>query len=482
MKTRFPLYAKVLVWLMLNFALLLVIGAIFATLVLPSGRVFGTFAVQRVARLNKNLFDELRARPYVEWDLVLGGIEEQYPVSAYLFHNNGSQLSGKTANLPAPVTDAIFSIIPPHRRQVSGRKPESVTALPPDDNDLLTRGTFLRTQDPMRHWVVLHSTPPRQPGDRALPATLVVESATLSAGGLFFDLRPWILASIIALGISVLWWIPFFLRMNRNLRRIGRLTDQIANGRFESIQTVRSNDELGGLSWSVARMARKLSGFMDGQKRFLGDIAHELCAPLSRLQMALGILEAQRGSDDEHVKDLRDEVDHMSKLVNELMSFSKAGLKPREVRSKSVSVSEVARKAAAREHRNGIEIDVDVAEDLRVLAEPELLSRALSNLIRNSIRYAGGDGPIWVRAGEDQGEVWISIGDHGPGVPDIMLAQIFEPFYRTDPSRSRDTGGAGLGLAIVKSCVTACGGSVTARNCTPSGLEVTLRLKAANGA
>jgi two-component system sensor histidine kinase CpxA len=75
--------------------------------------------------------------------------------------------------------------------------------------------------------------------------------------------------------------------------------------------------------------------------------------------------------------------------------------------------------------------------------------------------------------------VLIRVTDQGPGVPELDLPQIFDPFFRGEPSRSRDTGGVGLGLAIVKTCVEACQGTVTARNRQPSGLEVELVLNAA---
>ena len=73
----------------------------------------------------------------------------------------------------------------------------------------------------------------------------------------------------------------------------------------------------------------------------------------------------------------------------------------------------------------------------------------------------------------------ITVADLGPGVPEASLQQIFDPFFRAEPSRSRDTGGVGLGLAIVKTCVEACRGTVTARNHAPRGLEVQIVLKAA---
>ena len=113
------------------------------------------------------------------------------------------------------------------------------------------------------------------------------------------------------------------------------------------------------------------------------------------------------------------------------------------------------------------------------IAQPDLLFRALANVVRNAVRYAGQAGPITVSALRQDDAVVVTIADQGPGVPEASLQQIFDPFFRAESSRSRDTGGVGLGLAIVKTCVEACQGNVTARNRDPRGLEIRIVLKVA---
>ena len=117
--------------------------------------------------------------------------------------------------------------------------------------------------------------------------------------------------------------------------------------------------------------------------------------------------------------------------------------------------------------------------DRRSMAHPEYLFRSLANVVRNAIRYAAQDGPILVSAANGDGAVSIMVSDNGPGVPESELEEIFKPFY-PEFARQRQTGGVGLGLAIVKSCVQACGGTVVGRNRSPNGLEVEIRLPAAN--
>ena len=124
-------------------------------------------------------------------------------------------------------------------------------------------------------------------------------------------------------------------------------------------------------------------------------------------------------------------------------------------------------------------MEVNIGSDLRVEAEPDLLTRALSNLLRNAIRYAGKAGPIAITAVPRDKRVALTVEDCGPGIPEAELQRVFDPFYRLDASRDRQTGGVGLGLAIVKTCVEACRGTVVATNRLPTGLQVTITLRAA---
>src|SRR5262249_45136289 len=129
-------------------------------------------------------------------------------------------------------------------------------------------------------------------------------------------------------------------------------------------------------------------------------------------------------------------------------------------------------------HYSG-QIRFDMPTYLVVIAYEPYLVRAISNLLRNAIRYAGEDGPITVTAVRKGEQVLVTVTDSGPGVPPDALEEIFAPFYRPESSRSRDTGGVGLGLAIVQSCVEPCQGTVVCRNRQPSGLEVTIALNTA---
>jgi two-component system sensor histidine kinase CpxA len=306
---------------------------------------------------------------------------------------------------------------------------------------------------------------------------LVAVSESFAGGGLFFEVAPWLGMGAGAVLFSVLLWFPLVRDINRSIAQLTTAANRIAEGRFDVRVDQRRHDELGALGEAINQMAARLNDLVAGQRRFLGDVAHELCSPLAKLRVSLGILDQQSGESQKvYMAGAEEEAAHMAALVNELLSFSKASLASSNIQLQPVAVREIAEKAVRREASAEIRIIIDVAADLQVMAEPELLARALSNLLRNAIRYAGEAGLITLAARRENEGVLITVADCGLGVPAEELVRIFDPFYRVDASRDRATGGAGLGLAIVKTCVESCGGTVTGRNREPSGLEVTIQL------
>jgi len=489
--TRFPLYAKILGWFFLN---LLALAAGFWLLVRPEVRLNTLVAgaagdrMQRVASL---ALTQLHDQPESAWNEALARFSEAYGVTFFLADDGGHRLAGPPNEFPADLLRQL-----PHRGSPGAERPpppDRPGASPPgspgprDDRGppwLRPAGApgprhLVHTRNPDYYWFVVPAQMPRADLPHPVPVRLLVRSSTLAAGGLFYDTAPWLWAGAGVLTFSVLWWLPFVGRITRTLRQTTDATQAIADGRFDVRVPELRHDELGTLNRSVNRMASRLDDLVTGQRRFLGDIAHELCAPLSRIQLALGILD-QRADDRgrPYVEDLREEIQHMSALVNELLTFSKAALGGPAIQRVAVRLREVAECAILREKAGPVAITVDIDPDLTAWAEPELLTRALANLVRNAVRHAGEAGPLTVSARREADTVRLSVADSGPGVPEESLARIFDPFYRLDESRARETGGVGLGLAIVKTCVAACQGTVTARNLTPRGLEVTIRLPA----
>ncbi|MEO7297602.1 MAG: HAMP domain-containing sensor histidine kinase [Verrucomicrobiota bacterium] len=515
MKTKFPLYAKILFWFFLNVVVLAVVFFFVARVQFRFGldSLIAGKAGERMQSITKLIMEDLRDRPRLEIDSVLKRFGEAYSLDFFIFRNDGAQIAGEPMELPPQVQEKIRerrAMIPPQqRRPEMERHPELDRRLeperrtpfaerlefgspPPFFNEresrpqpagLVLPTSMLHTSEPNGYWVLIRTVLPEAEMRRQMPVTLVAKSGTLSAGGLFFDFTPWIMAAIAVILISLLFWFPLVRGITKSISRITTATERMAEGQFDVRLEDKRRDELGLLSDAVNRMASRLSGFVTGQKTFLGDIAHELCSPIARMQMALGIIEQRaEGEPDSYFDDLREEVEHMSNLVNELLSFSKASIGKSKIKLQSVALRSTIDRAVAREAGaiNSAEIKIDVAEDLQVLAEPELLLRSVANVIRNAVRYASHAGPITISTVHENAFIILNIEDCGAGIPAEAIAQVFDPFYRIDSSRSRETGGVGLGLSIVKTCIESCGGTVSCENREPSGLRVAIRIPAAD--
>jgi two-component system sensor histidine kinase CpxA len=502
---RFPLSAKILLWFFLNLLLLGAAFYLFFRVQFNMGldTLLAGQAGERVEALSNIVGDELQAAAAEERSEVLQYFGSSYGLQLMLVRPDGAFIAGTALQVPPEVRARLTVFGPPPLRPPQpppeGRerpaRPRrdgeagvrdagggaSLQPPPPaSDGTRRVRPKFMvRTAAPSGYWVGI-----RLPGlDRNRPDApqqiLLLFSPTLSGGGLFIDFKPWLLIGFGAVLFSVLFWLPLIRGITRSIKQLTAATGQIAEGHFEVRVSARRRDELGRLGAEINSMAARLDGFVAGQKRFLGDVAHELCSPLARMQIALGILEQRAvAAQQDYVSDVREDVQEMSNLVNELLSFSKASLREKEIQLQRVPLAELARRVAAREAGAGDQVQVQIADDLTALAEPDLLARALANLVRNALRYAGMAGPVIMSAEPVEQGVAVRVSDAGPGVPAEALHKIFDPFYRLEASRSRDTGGIGLGLAIVKTCVEACQGSVTATNLHPTGLQVEIRLKA----
>lgn len=505
MKPRFALSTRIFLLAFANLLLLAVVAATFARYQLGmdfNSRQIG-LARDRVISMARQIALDLEETPIDERNGLLQRYGKSYGVAFYLFRQPGDdQVAGPDVTLPEEVRAALRRPPPPKREGPEGRgagrgrgRGEADRELqfkslnhdeePPPEERPERRAPDgapplfeVSTNTPSLHWVGA-GIPLRDPDSHDHHAGIVLMSAPSFVGTpLFFDYKPWLWLTAAMVAAFIVCWLPFIRGLTRTVKQMNAATEQLAEGHFEQHLHEKRRDELGLLAGNINRMAGRLSGFVTGQKRFLGDIAHELCAPIARIQFALGILE--RKTEPGATNDLQDEVKQMSDLVSELLSFSKAGILAVGKPLIPVAVEAPVREAVQRESAlAGVEIQVNLEPGLFALADREQLSRAVSNLVRNAIRYAGEAGPISVQAQRHKSEVVITVADSGPGLPEEEADRVFAPFYRLENSRNRASGGVGLGLAIVQKCVEACQGKVRCRNRVPTGLEVEIRLRAA---
>jgi two-component system, OmpR family, sensor histidine kinase CpxA len=271
------------------------------------------------------------------------------------------------------------------------------------------------------------------------------------------------------------------------------------------------HDELTELMRDFDRMAERIEGLVDSQSRLLKDVSHELRSPLARLSMALGLARQRTASkvDPEVARDLENslsrielEADRLNQLIQRLLTIARlesgAGGLHRAPLSLRELVEQIAHDAEYETPGRGCRVTQaanagaaaslgeNSKDEFLVEADPDLLRSAIENVVRNATRYTAEGTTVEVRlerqpAANGQDEVIVRVLDSGPGVPDEALPKIFDPFYRLDDARNRQTGGAGLGLSIADRAIKLHGGQLRASNRKEGGLEVEIRIPAAHG-
>jgi len=234
-------------------------------------------------------------------------------------------------------------------------------------------------------------------------------------------------------------------------------------------------------------MAERLEGLVDSQSRLLKDVSHELRSPLARLSVALGLARQKATPEIEgSLNRIELEADRLNQLIQRLLTISRLESGTDGIRNTSLSLRElaehVARDAEYETPGRQCRVTSDGEDEFLVNADPELLRSAVENVVRNATRYTAEGTTVEVRLarqnGPDGDEVVMRVSDCGPGVPNEALTKIFEPFYRLDDARNRQTGGAGLGLSIADRAIRLHGGQLRASNRKEGGLEVELRIPA----
>lgn len=469
-----------LLWFFVNLAL---VGALAFAFVQTQFRIglewlLAGPAMQRIEAISEIVTAELRERPEARWNEVLERNRAAHGVEFAVFRNDARQVAGPPIIPPDDLKEKLKDRRgPPNPRAAPSRgKRDEARRTPPQAQKPppARLAFFLRTGEPARYWAGVHIGITHEDPENPRPVTLLIVADSIIGAGLFFDPLPWLVLGGIAMTISALVWMPIVGGISRAVRRVNTAARSIAEGRFDVRVPEKRRDELGELGSSVNMMAAQLGELVTHQRRLTADVAHELCSPIARMQRALGIVE-QRSVPEQaaYLQKLDRELQHMARLVEEVLSFSKASTLPTLASPEDVALGPLMASIVAREAADA-KVEVAIPIGLQVRTLREALDRAVSNIVRNAVRYAAHAGPISVTVLPKDGGAQICIRDLGPGVPRDAVKKIFEPFYRPEAARQRTTGGAGLGLAIVKRCIDACNGTVCAANRVPVGFEVTI--------
>jgi signal transduction histidine kinase len=304
-------------------------------------------------------------------------------------------------------------------------------------------------------------------------------------------------ASIPILAVSGFFGYILARGFTKRLESVSQVTSAIGAGDLSRRAPVDSRNEIGRLAQDVNSMAGHLETTMTeltlarteaesalrARQELVAAISHELRTPLAVLQAQLEAVDlaehAAMGARDtsgsltdsplraDTLEVLRGQTAQLTALVNDLFALAQADTRTLTVRHDPVDVSHVVEgvvnsmRPLARRER-AITLVAETVPGLPMASgDTERLEQILSNLIRNAVRHTPDGGIIAVSTVMESDHILISVADTGEGIADDHLPHIFEPFYRADSARSRETGGAGLGLAIVRELVELMGGSIT---------------------
>lgn len=281
--------------------------------------------------------------------------------------------------------------------------------------------------------------------------------------------------AVMGVVIALLCW-GFARYLTNPVRHLQTAMEAFGGGDLSRRVPVTRNDELGRVADSFNAMADRIGTLLAAERRLLGDISHELRSPLARLNLAIELARTEENP-AEHLDRIQKEADRLNALVGELLQVTRAEGDPSQLRAGPVDLAALSESIVAdariEAEARGSGIDFKCHEPATVQADGELLRRAVENVVRNGLRYEPAGSNLEVRVDGAR----IRVRDHGPGVPPESLGRIFDPFYRVESHRGRDSGGVGLGLAIAKRALALHKGSIDARNANP-GLEVTITLPA----
>lgn len=293
----------------------------------------------------------------------------------------------------------------------------------------------------------------------------------------------------IALIISGLACYLLARYLTKPIVTLGNATRQLAAGNLSTrvIPSLwKGKDEISELAVDFDIMAERIEKLLTAQRNLLRDVSHELRSPLARLNVALELCRQQFGSEAGKPLDrIEREAERLNELIGQILTVNKSESGASEFITTKVDLAKLVREITADadyEAKSRNRSVVSTVVPCIMEGDPDLLRRAIENVVRNAVRYTEENSSVEVVLrnveNHDRRQAEITIRDYGTGIPEEDLSQVFEPFYRADEGRDRDSGGVGLGLAITKAAVRQHGGNIQAENAPGGGLIVTITLPA----
>ncbi len=283
--------------------------------------------------------------------------------------------------------------------------------------------------------------------------------------------------------------VPLVRTIISPIERLRQAVRAFGEGDLTVRSGIRRRDEVGELAQAFDEMAATLEQQVKSERELLANVSHELRTPLSRIRVALELgAEGDAHKAQRYLKEIGGDLAELERLVEDVLTAARLDARDRSgeplpMHPAPVPAEDVLNAAAARFRELFPErvLEEVVTQPLPMLrADPVLLRRALDNLLDNARKYSDHGTKVTLRARrEGGGALRVEVTDMGIGMSEADLGAIFTPFFRTDRSRARGTGGVGLGLVLARRIIEAHGGSLTARSAPGAGTTFTLLVPAA---
>ena len=245
----------------------------------------------------------------------------------------------------------------------------------------------------------------------------------------------------------------------------------------------RRHDELGDLASDFNTMAEHIEQLISQQRQLIYDVSHEVRSPLARLNVALDLARERNGIDPAF-NQMEQDLGRLNQMIERLLTIARIDASPSPIHHETINlvdlVSQISRDAEFESQERGVDVKMTAASECSVCGDTRLLESAIENVVRNAIHYTASGSTVEIALKSSYGKtkplVQVLVRDHGPGIPESELTNIFRPFYRVTEARDRQSGGTGLGLTIAERIVRIHGGTIQARNISPNGLEIEILL------
>jgi signal transduction histidine kinase len=301
------------------------------------------------------------------------------------------------------------------------------------------------------------------------------------------SLSHWTLLAAVVLVLVVLTSWVFGRFLAKPLERLSATARAFGAGRLDSrVGRLHRTAEFADLAKSFDEMADRIADLVQSQKELLANVSHELRTPLARIRVALDLAEdGDPAAARESLRDIAGDLGELERLVEDVLTTARLDLatghagEVTPLRRERVEVPTVLERAAARLRAaypdRTVRIEVE-GPGPAIQADPALFRRALDNLLDNAARHAEADRPLVLAARGDSTGWAISVIDRGVGMSSEDLSRVFTPFFRSDRSRSRATGGLGLGLVLARRIVEAHGGTLVLESRVGEGTTARIHL------